>query len=311
MRASPATLFLGRAFILSKLNLVSKLLNYRYINTERMSAMSALPPTLTRLIAKVTCLLLAAASLPTQAQETKLLPALVEKTEVTVGLGMAYAPRHLGAKEMRWIPFPTLSLYRGVFFLDTVRGVGAEYLTSNGLYASLAIAYDFGRSEKNSHWRPGSRKLRGMGEVKGATTANLLVAQELTSWLSINGEAEFRLAGHHRGNRYRLGLEATLLEKNNDAITLGVHVHAGDAQYNRTYFGVSDDQSKTSRFPRFAIQSGIYAYSVSADWYHDFDPHWTLSMGVNAMQFSNKARQSPIVERKTNVIGFAALHYAF
>lgn len=117
-----------------------------------------------------------------------------DRTEVIVGIGAAYIPHYLGAKNTRVIPLPTFSVYRGIFFIDTVRGAGAEYQTDGGFYSSLALGYDPGRTENNSDWRPGSKRLQGMGEVKGATTANLLLAQSLTPWLSINGEAELRIA---------------------------------------------------------------------------------------------------------------------
>jgi len=55
-----------------------------------------------------------------------------EKTEVTVGLGAAYTPRYLGAKQSRAMLVPTLSIYRGIFFADSMRGLGAEYLTQSG-----------------------------------------------------------------------------------------------------------------------------------------------------------------------------------
>jgi len=234
-----------------------------------------------------------------------------EKTEVYLGLGAAWAPRYLGADESRLLPVPTLGVYRGIFFADSVRGIGVEYLAGNGFYASVSAGYDFGRTDKNSRWRPGSKKLAGMGEVKGSTTATLTLAQELTTWLAVNGEAEFRIAGFERGNRYRLGIESTLLRGNRNKVTLGVNAHAGDVRYNRTYFGVNPIQAQASRFARFEPRSGMYAYSLSAYWEHDFDPHWTLSLGVNAMRFSERARHSPVVERRNGISSFASLHYGF
>ncbi|HGM5492728.1 TPA: MipA/OmpV family protein [Serratia fonticola] len=234
-----------------------------------------------------------------------------DRAEVTLGFGAAYIPRYLGAKHASLIPVPTISVYRGIFFIDTVRGAGVEYQASNGFYGSLALGYDPGRAEKNSDWRPGSKRLQGMGEVKGATTANLLLAQPLTSWLSLNGEAELRLAGHQRGNRYRLGLESPLLQTTISEITFGANVHAGDGRFNRTYFGVNEAQAQTSRFSHFDAGSGVYAYSLSVDWHIDFDEHWTASLGGNVMRFSEKAHSSPVAERKTGVSGFTTLHYAF
>ncbi|MFE8101913.1 MipA/OmpV family protein [Brenneria goodwinii] len=262
------------------------------------------------------CLACALAVLPLagQAQQTEpQAPASLfgDETDVNLGLGATFSPRYLGARQTRVSPELELSISRGIFFADTPRGIGAEYLTDSGFYVSGALSYDPGRKEKESTWRPGSKRLRGMGEVKGATTADLLVSQRITSWLAINGEAEFRVAGYERGNRYRLGLEGTVLRDGGDTLTLGVNMHAGDGRYNRTYFGVSEQQQRNSRFSRFNAQSGVYAYSASIDWQHDFDRNWTLFMGVNLMEFSDRAHHSPLVEGNTGVTGFAMVNYTF
>jgi len=234
-----------------------------------------------------------------------------DNTEVYLGLGAAWVPRYLGADESRLLPVPTFGVYRGIFFADSVRGLGVEYLAHQGFYASAALGYDFGRSEKNSRWRPGSKKLAGMGEVKGATTATVTLAQELTSWLAVNAEAEFRVAGFKRGNRYQAGVDVTPLRSARNKITLSGNVHAGDVRYNQTYFGVNPAQAQASRFADFKTRSGVYAYSLSAYWEHTFDAHWTLSLGIDAMRFGERARRSPVVERRNGISGFASLHYGF
>ncbi|GAA3897370.1 MULTISPECIES: MipA/OmpV family protein [Gibbsiella] len=234
-----------------------------------------------------------------------------DKTDVNVGFGASIGPRYMGARQTRVSPELALSVSRGIFFIDTLRGIGAEYLTDSGFYLSGALSYDLGRKDENSTWQPGSKRLRGMGEVKGATTADFLISQQITSWLAINSEAEFRVAGADRGNRYRVGLEGTVFRDSRDAFTLGVNVHAGDSRYNRTYFGVSEEQHRHSRFSRFDAKSGIYAYSASADWEHNFDQNWSLFVGLEVMTFSDRAHRSPVVEGNTNVTGIAMLNYTF
>lgn len=253
------------------------------------------------------------AALSAHAQDAPATPSLFgEKTEVVIGLGAGVMPRYLGAKDTKVLPVPTVAVYRGIFFADSVRGLGVEYMTESGFYISSALSYDFGRTEKDSDWRPGSKKLAGMGEVKGSAVVNVLAMQKLTSWLAVNGEAEFRVAGQSdRGNRYRLGLESTIFDGTKDTLTVGMNVHAADRDYNRTYFGVTQAQSQRSRFSQFTPKSGIYAYSLTADWTHDFNKHWSLFAAVNVMQFSDRAKDSPLVEEKTGVTGTVMLNYSF
>lgn len=234
-----------------------------------------------------------------------------DKTTVAVGLGTIVSPRYMGSQQTHALLLPTLSLSRGIFFADSTRGIGAEYMNDSGFYISSALAYDPGRKDHDSSWRAGSDRLRGMGDVTGATTADLLLSQAITPWLAVSGEAEFCVAGYQRGNRYRFGLESTLFNSSTDTVTLGVNAHMGDGRYNRTYFGVSEQQERTSRFERFDAKSGIYAYSTSLDWQHSFNAHWTLLMGANLMAFSDRARHSPIVESGTGAAGFAMLDYTF
>lgn len=235
-----------------------------------------------------------------------------EETEVVIGVGAGVMPRYLGAKDTKVLPVPTVAVYRGIFFADSVRGLGAEYMTESGFYVSSALSYDFGRTEKDSDWRPGSKKLAGMGEVKSSAVINVLAAQQLTSWLAVNAEAEFRVAGQDkRGNRYRLGLESTVFDGARDTVTVGMNVHAADRDYNQTYFGVTQAQSQRSRFTQFTPKSGVYAYSLTADWAHDFNEHWSLFAAVNIMQFSERAKHSPLVEEKTGVTGTLMLNYSF
>ncbi|WP_406625318.1 MipA/OmpV family protein [Acidovorax sp. SDU_ACID1] len=253
------------------------------------------------------------ATMAAHAQDVPATPSLFgEKTEVIVGLGAGVMPRYLGAKDTKVLPVPTVAVYRGIFFADSVRGLGAEYMTESGFYVSSALSYDFGRTEKDSDRRPGSKTLAGMGEIKSSAVINVLAAQQLTSWLAVNAEAEFRVAGQDkRGNRYRLGLESTVFDGAQDTVTVGMNVHAADRDYNQTYFGVSQAQSQRSRFAEFTPKSGIYAYSLTADWTHDFNKHWSLFAAVNVMQFSDRAKDSPLVEEKTGVTGTVMLNYSF
>lgn len=256
------------------------------------------------------CILITAAS----AHAEKTIPTSIwgDKTEINLGIGMGAIPRYLGSDESKALVAPTLGIYRGIFYVDSVRGIGMEYQTDSGFYISPAISYDFGRSEKNDFFTPGSKKLTGMGKVHGSTTFNIYATQRITDWLYVNGEADFRVAGQkNRGNRYRLGLESTVFKNDKDEVTLGANIHAGDRNYNQTYFGVSQAQSQTSKFKKYASDSGIYAYSLSADWNHDFDKHWSLFTAINVMQFADEAKHSPVVQEKTGVTGLVSVNYTF
>ncbi len=185
---------------------------------------------------------LVACTLATPAQAADANPA-ADKTTATLGLGMGVTPRYMGANRYRALVLPMFSIQRGVLFADTTRGVGLQFQSDSGFGASAAINYDLGRKEKDSTSRPGDRELNGMGDVSGATVADFTLSQQLLDWLSVSGEAELRMTGEHRGNRYRFGLEGILFLTGSDTLALDIDAHAGDGRYNQTFFGVTQAQS--------------------------------------------------------------------
>jgi outer membrane protein len=235
-----------------------------------------------------------------------------DHTDVTVGLSASLAPRYMGASGTRLQVLPNLSLHRGIFFADTLRGIGAEYQTASGFYIGQAFNYDLGRTDSNSYFRPGSNRLKGMGDVKGAITSGTTISQQILPWLSVNAMAEIGLDGHDRGNQYQVGLESVVSTvSKNDTLTTDFGAKFGDRQYNQSYFGVTQTQSANSGFGGYTPGSGIYAYFLTATWDHAFDKHWTGQLALGGTAYTNKATASPIVGRRIAPLVYTALNYTF
>ncbi len=236
---------------------------------------------------------------------------LGKKTDISMGLGAAVTARYMGSDHYRSTLLPVLSIQRGILFADSLRGLGLQWQSSAGFSASAALNYDMGRSTKNSGSRYGSTDLKGMGTVEGATVADINLSQQLLPWLSLNGEAELRTGGEDRGNRYRLGVEGIVFHNNADTIALDIDAHAGDGRYNQTYFGVTQAQSRTSRFSSFQADSGIYSYSAALNWQHTFDAHWSALTSVGVTHYTDQVRNSPLVQTDAEATGLATINYSF
>lgn len=232
-------------------------------------------------------------------------------TNVTFGLGASYGPRYPGSKEFTSALQPALHIERGIFFLDSEEGLGLQWQSDSGFSASASLGYDYGRADGNSDYRYGSDKLKGMGEVSGATVLNLNASQEILPWLSVNAKAELRTAGEDRGNRYRLGLESTLYSSDHDAVYWNVDVHAGDGKFNETYFGVTPEQGISSRYPSFKADEGVFAYSTELSWMHTFDEHWSTVAGVELTHFTDQVRNSPLITKDTSPTSYVGVNYTF
>ena len=235
-----------------------------------------------------------------------------DHTDVSLGLMLGTGPAYMGAKETQGVVGPFFSISRGIFFYDP-RGIGVQYGSDDGFMASLSIGADPGRDEKKSSvaGQPGSERLKGMGTIRRATTANLALSVPVTDWLALTGAAEFRVHGAQRGNTFHAGFDVTTLDTDSDQITLGLKAHGGNQRYNALFFGVTPQQAQASRFSAFDAKSGLHAYSLEAGWNHVLDRHWSITGGVEAMRMANRAAKSPLVEKRTGVSGFVGVNYQF
>ncbi|WP_027599638.1 MipA/OmpV family protein [Pseudomonas sp. MOIL14HWK12:I2] len=234
-----------------------------------------------------------------------------DHTDVSLGLVAGAVGRYMGSAAYRPQLLPLVVVQRGPFFADTSRGLGLQWQSAQGLTLSGALNYDFGRDDRDNASRPGADRLKGMGEVDGATVLDLNLSQALAPWLSLNAEGEWRLAGAQRGNRYRLGVEAIGLHTDQDTLALDLDAHASDSRFNQTYFGVTAAQSAASGFAPARLDRGIYAYSAALNWLHAFDPHWSSVATLTTTYYGDQARDSPLRQRATATTAQVALTYSF
>ena len=227
-----------------------------------------------------------------------------DKPKYSLGAGLATGPRYMGSDETTTGFAPAFSVEYGPFFLDSMRGLGAQYSTSFGTHLTAALAYDGGRSDK--------KKLEGMGRIKTSATIKLDLSQDVTDWLAVNVGGEFAIAGQkHRGNQYTAGLTLRPWMTETDQVEVSVTAHLGDKDYNQTYFGVTPEQALRSRYGQFNAESGIYASSVGVSWMHMIDEHWSTLAAGEYQQFSNKIKKSPIVRDSSSVMAVVGVNYTF
>ncbi|SKB74125.1 MipA/OmpV family protein [Luteibacter sp. 22Crub2.1] len=231
--------------------------------------------------------------------------------QAAVGVVAVNAPRYAGSDRDRVQFISAASVSKGPWFADTLRGIGAQYQTESGFSISEAFHYDFGRVERDSNLRPGSKSLRGMGDVPGSIVSRTVVAQQLNRLLSTSAEAEYSLRNGTRRARYRAGAQFGLIQQDADILTFNIDVHGGNAAFNRAYFGVSAAQSARTRFVAYRASGGLYAYSGSLNWTHVFSPHWSSNVIVSGARYIGQIDDSPIVARRTALTSAVAMNYSF
>jgi outer membrane scaffolding protein for murein synthesis (MipA/OmpV family) len=120
-------------------------------------------------------------------------------------------------------------------------------------------------------------------------------------------------AGNDRhGALAELGLQrlaADLGPHNSLSISGGVTIV--NRNYNRAWFGVTAAESVRSGNDWYAPVGGLKDAHLGLRWSWTMAPSWLLTSNVQAARLLGSARNSPLVDRPTNVTVSAALAYRF
>lgn len=236
----------------------------------------------------------------------------LKDTQITIGLGAGVMPRYAGSNEYRAVPVPVLNVTSSSgFFVESLQGVGFRHDINDILFASASIGYDAGRKESNSGLSPGSAKLRGMGEIKGAAVANIEAGVKLGSIGNFSIGISEPLSDRERGMTYHAQLSTPVLVSSQDNVSVSGGVVFGSAKYNQTFFGVTATQSAHSGYVQYKSGAGVNAVNAALSWTHSFNATWSVSSMVGATHYQKEAARSPLVFAKTNYSAFTTLNYSF
>lgn len=233
----------------------------------------------------------------------------VEKN-LSIGVIASTAPKYSGSDEQTTGFAPYLRADYGNFFLDTLRGVGYGWEADNGFYFENSLSYNPGRSDKNSSWGEGSKKLKGMGKIKSSLDTNILVGWEVTNWLAIEGEAVLPLT-ESNGSQYSASAILTPYKSEVDEVNLTATALFADARYLNTYYGVNQKQSSRTGHSQFNTSGGYYGSNFGASWTHFFNENWSGGLTYDYVLLDNRVSDSPIVRKRGGSMASVAIAYTF
>lgn len=229
---------------------------------------------------------------------------------LSVGLVAGTAPRYVGSDEQRFGVAPLLHAEYGGFFLDTLKGMGYGWHADNGFYVENSVGFEPGRSDKNSSWEEGSKKLKGMGKIKSSVNTSVTVGWALQDWLAIEGEATLPLT-ESNGTHYRTSAILTPFNTQTDNITFEAAALFADSRYLNTWFGVNQQQSVRSGYAKYHTEGGFYASSMNATWTHLFNENWSTALSYDYTLLADRAEKSPIVRSRGGSSASVAVNYTF
>lgn len=232
------------------------------------------------------------------------------QTSLSFGVVGQNVPRYSGSDARRWQMAPLVQARDGAFFFDSQKGLGYDLQSDNGLYLEHTLAYGLGRSDKDSEWRDGSDKLKGMGNINATVNTTLAVGWSITPWLTLEGRATLPLSDS-QGVNYQTSATLIPLMTQSDTVALSTAALFGDSRYMNTFYGVSHQQSIHSGYAQYRAPGGFYGAETSLTWSHQFSPHWSSLVSTDYIWLDKNAENSPIVFRRHEAVATLGVLYTF
>jgi MipA family protein len=241
------------------------------------------------------------------------LPALADPTwRVDVGAAMIVSPRYQGADDSRVQALPYLEAAYKDLLLATVRNGRARLditpLRANGFYAGAEASVLFGQDETDA-------RLPGFGDVPATADIGLIAGYEVRTF-QVEGRVRQALSGHdgltaELSAALRFPVPGTIGDgKRPTIVSIGPSLDYGSGRYARSYFGIDAPRARALALPLYTPDNAwSYGGSVQV-----IQPVWrslTLVAIGSVNRLTGDAARSPIVARKTNVSGIAALAWRF
>ena len=224
---------------------------------------------------------------------------------VTLGAGLAAAPRYPGADtdRARLVPLGEV-VYHNLIFLGPA-GLGAKLIDAGGWRAGPVIGLMPGRSETRDP------QLTGLGDIQTSVTAGVFLRYRAGPF-ALGGTVREAITHTQNGLRglvladYRVTPALARLR-----VSLGPDLEFANARYSQTWFGVTSVQSLDSGLPIFTPGAGVRDVGAHASLTYRCTNHVLLRSFANFKELTGDIRNSPLVQRRTQVLIGAGLAYHF
>jgi len=253
--------------------------------------------------------------------------------DMYIGLGVQSAPRYEGAESRKVSALPVLQVQwsNGLFISGMSAGM---HLSDSPVFEfGPLLAVHAGRDEAGAGTAIGGvgvtdvvgyipspldksfirgGRLAGMDEISPRLQGGAFANYYLTPRWRLTGTLLAGAAKDHDGVRMELGVQRlAALESARHRVSLSAGVSLVNRAYSETYFGVSHEESMRSRFAYFGARGGLEDVHAGVRWNWSLSPSWMLTTNVQAARLLGSTRNSPLVERPTNMTVSTAIAYRF
>jgi len=225
-----------------------------------------------------------------------------------VGAGVGVIPDYVGSAHTKTELQPLLKISYGRFFAGGDAGLGVGYNAfdvGDAVFgAFLTRALDAPRDTADSP------HLHGLGDVD-ATSRAALFADYSHGWLRAAANVGWDVGGNKQGMLAKLSVDAVYHPTPRLSLSAGTQLIFGNAQYERTLFGVDAGQSSRSGLPVYAAKGGLSQATLVLGANYALSKNWLASARVSVGRLEGDSGASPVVEKKVQDSYGAYLAYQF
>ncbi|RAS25329.1 MipA/OmpV family protein [Paraburkholderia bryophila] len=230
----------------------------------------------------------------------------------TFSLAGGVGPRYQGSRDYRPFVAPLISAeFSNGIFLSPTEGLGYKHDFANGMFASAALSYDFGRTDRNRADLPGSDYLRGMGRIPGSVMMSFTVGAHVFGASTVSVTLDQPVTHTSHGTSGHFDVVVPVLQTADNIINVSGSLHAGSGRYTQTFFGVTDAQSLASGFRPYSVKGGFDSAKVSLGWTYMFSPRWSVHTEGGVTRLLGASANSPIVQSKNNYFAITSISYRY
>lgn len=248
--------------------------------------------------------------------------------QVSIGAGIVSTPEYEGAKKSVSGFAPSVNVsYKtngyGTFSLGG-KGLGLAWtaIDKDAYSIGLSLGQSTGRvdNKDGTTLRPGSKRLKGMGEIKSGTefgvfghyTVGVPIQFE---WVKGSGDgkadARTQKIDGHGGSRFTLSTEIPWQLSNDFTLSFSPNIVWADKKYNQTYFGVTSVQSANSGFKAYTARQGIKSVGLTIGADYKITSNWSANAALSLNQLRGDAAKSPLVQKKSQNTFYVGANYTF
>jgi outer membrane scaffolding protein for murein synthesis (MipA/OmpV family) len=223
-------------------------------------------------------------------------PSMPEWRDI-LGLAAEAQPAYAGAHAYRVQGGPVINIqYSDIAFVSTGDGIGYNFLRGDHYRVGAAVAYDFGRRERDDY-----ANLRGMGDISAAPVAKLFGTFVLSKKFPLILRVDARqILGGANGTVGDVGIYMPLPGSSKKFVMFaGPSVTLATHRYLQSEFGVTPAQSLASGHPVFDAHAGMESVGVGFSATRFLTDHWLLNIDAAITKFKGSPDVSPVTETST------------